>query len=158
VKSKAPPRIVSAIVVVLHPVTGKILSVWNRAVGGWCLPGGKLGPGEESVGAAIRELKEETNLDAPHLSYLCSGPSSVTDNCTVHVYHCGVAHGVPAVVEAETRVAWKTWAELLNETKFLRFYNAHFPDGIEHLAPTAMPDLHRCNCRYCNIPADFVEH
>ena len=31
--------------------------------GSWSLPGGKIEPGEKAAAAAIREIKEETNLD-----------------------------------------------------------------------------------------------
>ncbi|BCQ22353.1 NUDIX domain-containing protein [Caballeronia sp. NK8] len=47
---------------------GRVLLV-ARARGRWAFPGGRAEPGEEFSDAAVRELKEETGLDAVHVRY-----------------------------------------------------------------------------------------
>jgi 8-oxo-dGTP diphosphatase len=40
-----------------------ILMLTSKKIGAWSLPGGKVEPGEQPRAAAVRETKEETNLD-----------------------------------------------------------------------------------------------
>lgn len=47
--------------VVIHE--GKVLLIYHRR-GEWLMPKGHIEPGETTEEAAIREIKEETNLDA----------------------------------------------------------------------------------------------
>lgn len=52
----------------------KILLVASVKQGGkWTLPGGHVEPGEKIIEAAIREVKEETGLDAAAVETICFG-------------------------------------------------------------------------------------
>lgn len=63
-------------VCVLIPRGREFLSICRRGDNTkWGIPGGKVDPGETNVQAAVREIKEETNidLDAEHLIPIYSG-------------------------------------------------------------------------------------
>lgn len=50
--------------------SAQILLVRHTYIDGWYMPGGGVDPGESACDAAVRELREETNiacLEAPHL-------------------------------------------------------------------------------------------
>ena len=49
---------------------GQVLLV-ARARGRWAFPGGRVKPSEELTDAAVRELREETGLDAVDVRYAC---------------------------------------------------------------------------------------
>lgn len=60
----------NALAVLLHPTERKILLGLREELPIWSLPGGKLDPDEEFTAALIREVKEETCLDADILRYI----------------------------------------------------------------------------------------
>ena len=57
-------------VAVRHPVeTNKFLIGFHEKFQGWCFPGGKIREGETITECALREVKEETNLDITDLKF-----------------------------------------------------------------------------------------
>lgn len=96
-----------------HPDPDKADSAF-RSAGEWCIPGGKLDWGENLEDGAIREVKEETNLD-------------ITDPEVISVHNCKnehahfvtvglIAHkwsGTPKLMEPDEIVEWK-WFPLDN--------------------------------------------
>ena len=49
--------------VIFDPTGSKVLITRRTDNGCWCLPGGRMEPGESAEEACIREVKEETGLD-----------------------------------------------------------------------------------------------
>jgi mutator protein MutT len=72
----------------------------------WQFPGGGIEPGEDPLQTAIREVKEETNLDVEVLKLLPEVVSNFFTDNDFHVliisYHCKVVGGVFAKVDPET--------------------------------------------------------
>mmetsp|Transcript_29997 Transcript_29997/g.45144 ORF Transcript_29997/g.45144 Transcript_29997/m.45144 type:complete len:398 (-) Transcript_29997:75-1268(-) len=71
-----PSHQVGVGVLVLHPLTGKMLAVQERTGPAaarklWKMPTGLTDPGEDIAAAAIRELKEETGLDVEFDKIIC---------------------------------------------------------------------------------------
>ncbi|MSP90283.1 MAG: NUDIX hydrolase [Myxococcales bacterium] len=75
---------------------------------GWALPGGFVDVGESCEAAAVRELREETNL---HGELLCqlhtySDPSRDPRRPTASVVFVARAHGEPQAGDDAGQVAW----------------------------------------------------
>lgn len=116
-----------------------VLAVTNRRYGGFCLPGGKVDPGETPRDAAVRELWEETGLRIleSDLVWLFAGDSATESGREVHVFWARVASGNPQTVEENTVVQWLTLDDLKASKPFGPFYKKHFPDGVSHFRATA---------------------
>ena len=82
--------------------------------GTWTMPGGKVKYMEKLVDAAKRELKEETNLEAKKLDFLC-----ISDDITDDVHYVTVGFivreytGDVKAMEPEAILEWK-WFDLNN--------------------------------------------
>jgi ADP-ribose pyrophosphatase YjhB (NUDIX family) len=65
--SQAEPRAVAAVGAVVVDRTGRVLLIRRGrppSAGAWTLPGGRVEPGESTEHAVVREVREETALQA----------------------------------------------------------------------------------------------
>lgn len=82
--------------------------------GTWTMPGGKLEYGESFEQGAIRELKEETNLDVHEVKVICVENSVGPKAQFVTIGLQAISFdGEPQVLEPEEITEWK-WFELNN--------------------------------------------
>lgn len=83
-----------------------------KGEGTWTMPGGKVDFMEKLINAAKRELKEETNLNAEELEFLC-----ISDDMTDTAHYVTVGFlvkkysGEIKTMEPETILEWK-WFDL----------------------------------------------
>ena len=71
--------------------------------GRWEAPGGSALTGEDSLAAALREVKEETGLDVEHVRYYKSQPWGIVDDLLAGFY-CDVWRFTQAVELSEVRL------------------------------------------------------
>lgn len=116
-----------------------VLAVSNRRFGGWSLPGGKVEANESPLGAAIRELREETTLITSRLAFLFRARGTVDPEVEVFVYLARAAEGTPRKVEDGSDVTWMPWPRFTRSHPFGLFYAFHFPDGVGHFKQTEFP-------------------
>jgi 8-oxo-dGTP diphosphatase len=118
--------------------------------GAWCLPQGGIEYGEDFLTAALREVKEETNLDVELISLL-----SVTSNFLRPGSHSLVAvllaHPLGGELKAgddADAVAWFTWGDSLPGLTFVgdrhiidRYFSSPFPGAPidPHYARSHLP-------------------
>ena len=87
---------------------GDKVLVGKKPSGFW-IPGGHANSGESSKDAAIRELKEETNLDLSNLKLFYS---KITENKIVDVYVCNEFSGESKADDDLDEVHWFSVNEL----------------------------------------------
>lgn len=97
---------------------GQILFV-RKQRSKWTLPGGKVEPGESVANAAIRELREETGLDASELLYILQVEAG---NVRHHVFEA-------AVINVED-------ARPLNEIADIEWHAYGAANGLDATGPT----------------------
>ncbi|MFI5732018.1 (deoxy)nucleoside triphosphate pyrophosphohydrolase [Kribbella sp. NPDC051587] len=79
--------------------------------GGWEFPGGKVEPGESEAEAAIRELREELDLEVEIGASLGPGVD-ISDKYRLHVYLASIVTGEP-VRREHAELRWFAAAELV---------------------------------------------
>jgi 8-oxo-dGTP pyrophosphatase MutT (NUDIX family) len=94
----------------------KVLICERKDGSGYCLPGGKIDPGERGEQAAMRELFEETGiyLSAANTRHLYSGveiPEWITTTFYLP-YKLKIADTILSPGEGEPPCKWGTWEEL----------------------------------------------
>jgi 8-oxo-dGTP pyrophosphatase MutT (NUDIX family) len=103
--------------------TTEYLVVWNRKKKVWCMPGGKVEPGEHVTLGALRELQEETGIEAIDFEFLVEMPSSADPTRQVAVYVVSTFNGVPREMERGCPVTWMTKEDFLAGPHFTPFYD-----------------------------------
>ncbi|WP_405061396.1 NUDIX domain-containing protein [Kribbella sp. NBC_01505] len=81
--------------------------------GGWEFPGGKVEPGESEAQAAVRELREELELEVEIGDSLGPGVD-ISDKYRLHVYRASVVSGEPVRTE-HSELRWFAAAELVED-------------------------------------------
>ena len=94
--------------ILLHPTEHKILLGLREELPIWALPGGKLDPDEDFASAMIREIKEETCLDATITRYV--GDSRYLNSKNVEkmamFYLCQANSADAQVTDEEIKWEW----------------------------------------------------
>jgi acetyl-CoA carboxylase carboxyl transferase subunit beta len=102
-------RVIPVVRLIVGDTTGRVLLLRrSEPTGdGWCLPGGKVEPGETVEAAAARELLEETGLRLVRSRFLFAHASTTVAGRVVYVTHyfaCEVEW--PLRLSAESAAAW----------------------------------------------------
>ena len=119
------PRPRSAVAVVPHRTTEgfKYLVVKNLKRDGWVFPGGKAEPGELPSDAMVRELKEETGVDARGWYPLYEGVGDGVERIiTVFLVTSWEAIVIAAESAEHPPPRWESFLWILNNTCFPEFY------------------------------------
>ena len=96
---------------------GRVLAVSRPASEGgeMSIPGGHVEAGETPMQAAVRELKEETGIEAKDLVPVSELKSPV--GSPVHVFRAGSFSGTASALEPNTEVGWLRPLALMRQAK-----------------------------------------
>lgn len=134
-----PPPSILVVRLIVRDAAGRVL-ILRRAdadVGGgmWCLPGGKIDPGETAGEAARRELLEETALECTACRFLFEQESPAADPSGIpylnYYYECA-ARGQVCLNAESAALAWiapgeiAKYALVFRNGEGLRRYFAEF--------------------------------
>jgi ADP-ribose pyrophosphatase YjhB (NUDIX family) len=97
---------------VLDPSGEKLLLTRRTDNGRWCLPGGRLDPGESAAECCAREVLEETGLvvEVLHLIGLYSSPHRIVEYADGNRRQIVAAHFLARAVGGELRLSDETTA------------------------------------------------
>ncbi len=107
--------------VIFDEARSRVLLTQRSDNGLWCVPGGRMEPGESAVEACGREVLEETGLqvEVVRLSGIYTSPHQVTryrDGETVQVvalcFEVSIMAGTPGLSDETIAVGWFTRAEM----------------------------------------------
>jgi len=128
-KGRPSPHALTGAGVVVTDPAGRILLGWSVR-GVWELPGGKNDPGEDFLDAAVRELAEETGLEADRDH--ARGGALLMDS----------VRGMPRLTAA-VHVTSHKGAPVVNEPHLIHRWEWHEPADLPHLAqPLFTPSAH----------------
>jgi len=90
---------------------GRVLAAYRPGPdGGWEFPGGKVEPGETEEQAAVREIREELDLEIKVGESL--GPAvDISERYRLHVYRASIVAGDP-VLREHAELRWFVPADL----------------------------------------------
>jgi len=107
--------------------SGLVLGVYNPRYNGWAFPGGKVEPHEKLEVAALRELHEETGLEARSGLHVYAAEGTAADGWMVHVFLVDPGpYAQPATREPGNEVGWVTPDQLCESPTFGPFYRRFF--------------------------------
>src|SRR5262245_19854813 len=115
----------SAISLIFDQKDSKVLTVYNKRVNGWTLPGGKVEEGESVNVAQRRELKEETSLVTLFAIRIYEDFSASDSGRLVTIYLVA-AKGEPKECEEGCPVQWMSVEDLIEQSPFSKFYKKMF--------------------------------
>jgi 8-oxo-dGTP diphosphatase len=114
---QSPARPILAVGAVVVDRYGRVLLIRrarNPAAGTWTIPGGRVEPGETVAVAVVRELREETSLDARVID--CLGLETVTADDVTYAIHehllVPVGDRPPQAGDDASEVRWAAIADI----------------------------------------------
>ncbi len=114
---QSPARSILAVGAVVVDRQGRVLIIRrarNPAAGTWTIPGGRVEPGETVEVAVVRELREETSLDARVIDRL--GVETVTADDVTYAIHehllVPVGDRPPQAGDDASEVRWAALADI----------------------------------------------
>ncbi len=121
----------NALAVLLHPTENKILLGLREELPIWSLPGGKLDPDEEFTVALLREIKEETCLDATIEKYIgdCRYLNSKHIEKHLMFYVCRAMSS--DAVPTDEELVWEWFAPDAMPTNLFNFFRPIIADALD---------------------------